>query len=157
GQALEVAIMPAPTLIDAEVTVRINTSVTTEVVDYTASPSPQRGESFVLVGTRSSLGGPVPTFGFRVGVANGNAKLAPPDVTPTGLTGDFATEGSVFVGQRRQRTAKATYTKGGSYRRAIGTDGDGLLLDATVEDPTSTKPSWMHVDITQPRSVDGPP
>lgn len=165
GQSIEIAVVPDAALVDLAVTVRINTSVDTSLTDYNAHPTPTRGESFVIVGTSSVAGGPLPPIDVVVGTVNDpNADAVDPDsTTQIAIRADLRTQVPLIVGQRRQKTAGATYADPhlGSYRRAIGADDDtnleGILLDATLQNATATGSTWTHVAITQPDSPDGPP
>ncbi len=163
GQTIELAIATATPLPDAEVIVRVNTSALTSPANYAATPSPVRGESFVIVGTRSDGLGPLPALDYVVGTTkNADPHAAFPDsATNISVRGPFQTPTAVLVGQRRIRTAAATFTQSATtYRRALGnlsdTDQAGILLDATLHDPTSTDETWLHVGITQPDAPDGP-
>ena len=80
GQQIELAILPTG-LVDAEIELRINTSAFTDPANYTATPTPKRGESFVIAGVRSIAGGACAPVSFKVGVGEGTAAADPRDVT----------------------------------------------------------------------------
>jgi hypothetical protein len=156
GQTVEFLIAPGTGLTDAEVTVRLNSSVFSNVVDYTANPTPLRGESFVVVGARSTGADPVPVVAVILAVDTGTG-THPHDITDIKIVGAFDRPCNAFVGQERRRTAAATFTStAGPYRR--GEDGlaAGMLLDLTAHDPGNTVQQTLNVDLTAPRSGDGP-
>lgn len=164
GQTIEIAIAAKTPLPDAEVIVRVNTSMFTTQADYTALPTPRRGESFVVVGSRSNGTGPLPSLDYIVGTnKNPDPGAVDPDTaTNISVRGPFQQPTALIVGQRREPTGLATFTTPAiHYRRAkpelTDTNSAGLLLDVTVTDATSTGQTWLHVDITQPDTADGPP
>lgn len=157
GQKISFLVAPDPSLVDAEVVVRVNTSFfTTLTVDYATHGTPKRGESFVVVGTRFQGTSGMPMLRVKLEVAKGTGSK-PRDVTRILIGGAFHQPRDVIVGQQRQRTKLASFTgAGASYRRAQDGAFEGILLHATLHDPTTPNERWVRIEMASPRAEDGP-